>query len=71
MGGIEKHSIFEAAKILKEVTGDCCVSYEEGRHEVKHSIPTYQKSVDILGFKHTTNLKEGLTEMWEWAKQHP
>ena len=71
LGGIEKHSIFEAAKILKEVTGACCVSYEEGRHEVKHSIPTYQKSVDILGFKHTTNLKEGLTEMWEWAKQQP
>ena len=71
LGGIEKHSIFEAALILKEVTGACCVSYEEGRHEVKHSIPTYQKSVDILGFKHTTNLKEGLTEMWEWAKKQP
>jgi len=71
LGGIEKHSINEALDTFMDVTGACCVSYEEGRHEVKHSIPTYQKSVDILGFKHTTNLKEGLTEMWEWAKQQP
>ena len=71
LGGIEKHSIFEAAKIMKEVIGACCLSYEEGRHEVKHSIPTFQKSIDILGFEHKTNLKEGLTEMWEWAKKQP
>ena len=31
----------------------------------------FQKSIDILGFEHKTNLKEGLTEMWEWAKQQP
>jgi UDP-glucose 4-epimerase len=43
----------------------------EGRHEVKHSIPTFQKSVDILGFKHETSLKEGLSKMWEWAKKQP
>ena len=56
---------------MKEVIGACCLSYEEGRHEVKHSIPTFQKSIDILGFEHKTNLKEGLTEMWEWAKKQP
>ena len=43
----------------------------EARHEVKHSIPTFQKSVDILGFEHKTNLEDGLTEMWKWAKQQP
>ena len=41
------------------------------RHEVKHSIPTYQKSIDILGFKHKTDLKEGLRQMWKWAKTQP
>ena len=71
LGGIEEYSINEACLMLKEIMGACCISYFEGRHEVKHSIPTFQKSIDILGFKHTTTLKEGLTEMWEWAKKQP
>jgi|TARA_R110000764_G_scaffold2838_3_gene12015 UDP-glucose 4-epimerase len=71
LGGIEEHSIKEAAEILKGVIGAGEVTHLEGRHEVKHSIPTYEKSVNILGFKHTTTLTEGLTEMWEWAKKQP
>ena len=43
----------------------------EGRHEVKHSIPTWDKSVDILGFEHKTNLHDGLTNMWLWAQKQP
>jgi UDP-glucose 4-epimerase len=42
----------------------------EGRHEVKHSIPTYQKSIDLLGFEYKTDMKSGLTQMWEWAKNN-
>jgi UDP-glucose 4-epimerase len=71
VGGIEEHSINEAAVILQEVIGAGAVIHLEGRHEVKHSIPTWQKSVDILGFTHKTNLREGLTEMWKWAQQQP
>ena len=71
LGGVEEHSINEANAILREVMGGGKVVYKENRHEVKHSIPTWQKSVDILGFKHTTSLKEGLTEMWEWAQSQP
>ena len=71
LGGIEEHSIKDAAEILKEVIGAGEIVYMEGRHEVKHSIPTFQKSVDILGFEHKTNLKEGLTQMWEWAQKQP
>jgi len=76
LGGTEEHSILNASVILKEIIGEDTgkrpkTIFLEGRHEVKHSIPTYQKSVDILDFKHTTNLKEGLTEMWKWAKQQP
>jgi UDP-glucose 4-epimerase len=43
----------------------------EGRHEVHTAISTYQKSIDILGFEHKTDLREGLTKMWEWAQQQP
>ena len=71
LGGIEEYSINEANQILREVIGNGSVIYKEGRHEVKHSIPTWKKSVDILGFEHKTSLKEGLTNMWEWAQQQP
>lgn len=71
VGGIKEYSIKEAAEILKEVIGAKEVVHLEGRHEVKHSIPTFQKSIDILGFEHKTDLKEGLTAMWEWVKQQP
>jgi len=71
LGGIEEYSINEANEILREVVGGGNVSYKETRHEVKHSIPTFQKSIDILGFEHKTSLKEGLINMWEWAQQQP
>lgn len=71
LGGIEEISIKDASKILQEVIGGGEVVHLEGRHEVKHSIPTYQKSIDILGFEYNTSMKEGLTQMWEWAKQQP
>jgi UDP-glucose 4-epimerase len=71
LGGVEEISIKDASKILQEVIGGGDIIHLEGRHEVKHSIPTYQKSIDVLGFKHQTDLNEGLTKMWEWAKQQP
>ena len=71
LGGIREISINEAAQTLQEVIGEGKVTYLEARHEVKHSIPTFQKSIDLLGFEHKTDLKEGLTEMWKWAQQQP
>ena len=71
LGGIEEYSINEANKILCEIIGSSNVIYKEARHEVKNSIPTFQKSFDILEFEHKTSLKEGLTNMWEWAQQQP
>ena len=71
LGGIEEISINEAANTLQEVIGDGNIVHLEQRHEVKHSIPTFQKSIDLLGFEYKTDLKSGLTQMWEWAKQQP
>jgi UDP-glucose 4-epimerase len=71
LGGVEEYSINEANKILGEIVGDMSTLHHEQRHEVKHSIPTWQKSIDILGFKHNVSLKEGLTKMWEWAQNQP
>ncbi len=71
LGGVEEHSINGACKILQEVIGEGEIVYKEARHEVKFSIPTYQKSIDILGFEHKTDLKDGLSNMWNWAKEQP
>ncbi|WP_422361178.1 NAD-dependent epimerase/dehydratase family protein [Reichenbachiella sp.] len=69
LGGIKERSILEASDILKEVIGSAEIEFHEARHEVKHSIPTWQKSVDILGFDHKTDLDQGLRNMWEWAQK--
>ena len=71
LGGIHEYTINEAADILAEVVGGAEKVYLEKRHEVHSAIPTYQKSIDVLKFEHKTDLKEGLTKMWEWAQQQP
>ena len=71
VGGVEEISINEACDTLIEVIGGGHKQYLEQRHEVKHSIPTYQKSIDILGYEYKTPLKDGLIKMWEWAQQQP
>ena len=72
LGGVEEISIKEAANTLKAVidTNDE-FRYLEARHEVKHSIPTFQKSIDLLDFKSTTVLYDGLEQMWDWAEDQP
>lgn len=71
LGGIHDHSIKEAAEILIDVLGSGELEFLEKRHEVHTAIPTFQKSIDILGFSHKTDLKEGLSQMWSWAKSAP
>ena len=71
VGGIEEISINKACDTLIKVIGSGSKLYLEGRHEVKHSIPTYQKSIDILNYQYKTPLEEGLKQMWEWVQHQP
>jgi UDP-glucose 4-epimerase len=71
LGGVEEWTVNKACEVLRKVIGDGEVVYKEGRHEVKHAIPTWQKSIDILGFEHKTNFEDGLRDMWEWAQRQP
>lgn len=71
LGGIYQTTIKDAAHTLAEVVGGAEIIHMPPRHEVKHAFPTWQKSVDILGFEHKTNLREGLTKMWEWVQTQP
>jgi len=71
LGGIEEITIKDASNVLLEVVGGGEVIHLEKRHEVHTAVPTYQKSIDILGFEYKTKLKDGLGIMWEWAKEQP
>ena len=71
LGGIEEYSILKANKILMKVMGGGELIFHEARHEVKNSIPTWAKSVELLDFKYKTTLEDGLTKMWEWAQKQP
>lgn len=71
LGGIHHVSIKEAANVLLDVVGGGELVFLPPRHEVKNAYPTWEKSVNLLGFEHKTDLHEGLSRMWEWAKLQP
>lgn len=71
LGGIEEYTINEAANILLEIIGDYKIEYLEPRYEVKYAVPSWKKSVDILEYNETVDLRQGLYNMWEWAKRQP
>ena len=64
-------SIKDACEIVKKVIGGGTIIYKEARHEVKNAYVTWQKSVDILHYEERFNLEEGVSFMWEWAKEQP
>ena len=71
LGGTKFYSIKEANNILKEVLGGGNTIHLEPRHEVKDAHPTWEKSIELLGFEDKTSLKDGLTKMWEWVQSQP
>lgn len=71
LGGINHTSILEAAHILADVMGSGKIEFAPARHEVKHAHSTWDKSVELLGFEHKTDLHDGLVQMWQWVKKLP
>lgn len=71
LGGTVPFSINDACDVLLRVIGDTPVEHLEPRYEIKHAIPSYKKSIDLLKYTETTTLEQGLKEMWEWAKSQP
>lgn len=68
LGGIKNISINEAARMTRDVMGKGEIIYKEPRHEVIDAYSTWQKSVDLLGFEHKTDLETGLKDLWQWAQ---
>jgi UDP-glucose 4-epimerase len=72
LGGTKEYSISDACNILINVTGENIKPvFLEPRHETKYAWATWDKSVELLDFKHKVELEEGVAKMWEWAKKQP
>jgi UDP-glucose 4-epimerase len=71
IGGDDHITINDACDLLIDVIGSGTKTYLEQRHEVKHAWVTHDKIKNILNYKQTTSLRDGLSLMWEWAKKQP
>ena len=71
LGSSTETSVIEAAMLLQEIVGGATIEHLEERHEVINAYSTHERAKSILGYVDKTNLKDGLTIMWEWAKQQP
>jgi len=72
LGGIKEYSINEACEVLINVTRtNLKPIHLEARHETKYAWSTWDKSVELLDFKHEIDLEQGLSQMWEWALTQP
>lgn len=71
LGGIYAYTINEANNIFMEISGYEYVEHKEERHEVKHAVPSFDKSIQLLDYSQNTSLRDGISEMWEWAKKQP
>ncbi len=69
LGSPIPYSIKSANDILSEITGYKKVEHLEERHEVSEAICNTMCSEVLLGYRHKTDLEQGLQKMWEWAKE--
>tara|TARA_R110000868_G_scaffold145723_2_gene366098 strand:+ start:4912 stop:5904 length:993 start_codon:yes stop_codon:yes gene_type:complete len=71
IGKDESCTINQACDTLIKVMGGGSKVYLEQRHEVKDAWVSHDKIKNLLNFKNPTSLEDGLTKMWDWAKQQP
>ena len=71
IGSWKYWTIKDAAETLKRIIGNGEIKHEQARHEVKDALPAHELSVTLLDYEDKTTLEEGLTQMWNWAKQQP
>ena len=70
VGAAEPYSINQIAKIVCDAMGTKLKPIHiPNRFEVKHAHCSIKKSQEILGYKTSIDLKEGINEMAIWAKQ--
>lgn len=73
LGGKQEMSLNHIAKLLVEEVFQTPteIVYMKDRFEAKHAYPTYQKSVNLIGYEETSSLLYGLKSMWKWCQTQP
>jgi UDP-glucose 4-epimerase len=71
IGGDDHITINDACDTLISVMGGGTKVHLEQRHEVKDAWVSHDKIKSLMDFKNPTSLKQGLEQMWEWAKKQP
>lgn len=71
LGGMHGTSLNDAANMVSRITGNTNIVHAEARNEVKHAIPSFQKSIDKLGYDEHYSVEYGIMEMYKWAKTQP
>ncbi|NOZ21094.1 MAG: NAD-dependent epimerase/dehydratase family protein [Planctomycetes bacterium] len=69
--GAAKHYTINqlAEEVVKAMETDIKPVHLEARFEVKHAFCTTKKSEDLLGYKTSVTLEEGVRRMAEWARK--
>jgi len=75
IGADREYTLNEAAKIVQAVAAKYNIKVEikhvEGRHEVKNAYCDHKKAKQLLNFEDTTDLKQLIQDVFEWAMTQP
>jgi|SRR5690606_15129123 len=67
LGSPVAYCIVDALNVFREVTGYDNVKFLPPREEVPEATCRIEVSEEILGYKHRTDLRDGVSKMWQWA----
>lgn len=68
LGGANPITINDAAALVSEIVGGASIEHVESRREVAQAWCTTQRSINVLAYREETSLREGIDQMWQWAK---
>lgn len=71
IGADEAYTLLELSEALQKATETTCVPQHlpDRPQEVKEAVEDHTKSKEILGYKTSITLEEGLKKTWEYAKE--
>lgn len=71
IGADEAYTLLELSDALQKASGSTCTPMHlpDRPQEVKEAIEDHTKSKEVLGYKTSVTLEEGLKKTWEYAKK--
>jgi UDP-glucose 4-epimerase len=69
VGADQPFTVNQLARAVSDAMGaDLRIQYLPARLEVKHAYSSHEKVAEILAYRATTSLEEGIARMAEWVK---